>query len=199
METMNKNLFHGELVRLTLEDADRVAAAFSRWGQDMEYARLLDSGPVRLFSSSIMRQWIEKEYLGDNPGMVNFFIRTLADDRLIGFIGLGGIHWNHGDAFVGIGIGEREYWGKGYGTDAMRVLLRFAFEELNLHRVSLTVFEYNPRAIRSYEKAGFAVEGRVREFVHRGGRRWDMICMGILRREWEQMQRVSAVTQQEAA
>lgn len=192
---MNKNLFHGEMVHLTLEDADRVAEAFSRWGQDMEYARLLDSGPARLFSTKIMREWIEKMYLGQDPTMINFFIRTLAGDHLIGFIGLDGIRWNHGDAFVGIGLGEREYWGKGYGTDAMRVLLRFAFEELNLHRVSLTVFEYNPRAIRSYEKAGFTVEGRVREFVHRGGQRWDMICMGILRREWEQMQRVSAVTE----
>ena len=65
-------------------------------------------------------------------------------------------------------------------------LLRFAFTELNLRRVSLTVYEYNPRAIRSYEKAGFVVEGRVRQCLNRDGRRWDMLCMGILKEAWEQ-------------
>lgn len=87
---------------------------------------------------------------------------------------------------MGIGIGEREYWSKGYGTDAMNVILRFAFDELNLYRISLNVFEYNQRAIRSYEKVGFVVEGREREFLRRGGRRWDMIFMGLLREEWAQ-------------
>jgi len=86
-------------------------------------------------------------------------IRTLDGDCLIGEIGLDGIKYTHGDAFVGISLGERDFWGKGYGTDAMRVLLRFAFTELNLRRVSLDVFEYNPRAVRSYEKVGFVVEG----------------------------------------
>jgi RimJ/RimL family protein N-acetyltransferase len=88
---------------------------------------------------------------------------------------------------VGIGIGEREYWGKGYGKDAMRIMLRYAFMELNLHRVSLNVYEYNPRAIRSYEKAGFTVEGRQRQALNRDGRRWDMIYMGSLREEWKRL------------
>ena len=68
----------------------------------------------------------------------------------------------------------------------MNVILRFAFDELNLHRVSLNVFEYNQRAIRSYEKVGFVVEGREREFLRRTGQCWDMIFMCILREEWEQ-------------
>jgi RimJ/RimL family protein N-acetyltransferase len=66
----------------------------------------------------------------------------------------------------------------------MNVLLRFAFTEVNLKRVSLGVFEYNPRAIRSYEKAGFRLEGRLRSLLHREGRRWDNLFMGILREEW---------------
>ncbi len=89
---------------------------------------------------------------------------------------------------MGIGIGEREYWGNGYGTDAMRAILHFAFTELNLYRVSLNVFEYNPRAIRSYEKAGFVAEGRQRQVLNRDGRRWDVIYMGILHEEWERRQ-----------
>jgi RimJ/RimL family protein N-acetyltransferase len=66
----------------------------------------------------------------------------------------------------------------------MKVILRYAFRELNLRRVALDTFEYNPRAIRSYEKIGFVHEGRAREYLWRDGRRWDLIFMGILREEW---------------
>jgi RimJ/RimL family protein N-acetyltransferase len=66
----------------------------------------------------------------------------------------------------------------------MKVILRYAFTEVNLQRVSLTVFEYNPRAVRSYEKTGFRHEGRFRQFLNRENRRWDMLFMGILRDEW---------------
>jgi RimJ/RimL family protein N-acetyltransferase len=71
----------------------------------------------------------------------------------------------------------------------MRLVLRFAFGELNLNRLTLDVFEYNPRAIRSYESAGFKHEGRGRGWLKRDGRRWDMVYMGILRSEWEELQR----------
>ena len=94
------------------------------------------------------------------------------------------VDWGNRDAFVGIGIGEREFWGKGYGTDAMELILRYAFAELNLRRVSLTVFEFNQRAVRSYEKAGFRLEGRQRHGMQREGRRWDILFMGIMHEEW---------------
>jgi RimJ/RimL family protein N-acetyltransferase len=94
------------------------------------------------------------------------------------------VRWNHGDCWLGIGLGEREYWGKGYGSDALRLILRYAFQELGLQRVTLTVFEYNPRAIRSYEKVGFIHEGRCRKAIHRDGERADLLVMGILRQEW---------------
>ncbi len=103
---------------------------------------------------------------------------------MIGFTGLDGGAFPKGDTFVGIGIGERDFWGKGYGTDAMKVILRYAFQELNMRRVSLTTFEYNPRAVGSYEKAGFVHEGQARRFLLREGRRWDLLFMGILREEW---------------
>lgn len=181
---MNTSIFQGELVRLVAPNAETCGETFARWSRDSEFARQLDSEPARLWSLKPTKDWWEKE-LDSGSHKFLFLIRALADDRLIGFIELDGVRWTHGESFVSIGIGERDYRGKGYGTDAMKVILRYAFTELNLHRVSLDVFEYNPRAIRSYEKAGFVIEGRQRQFLKREGRRWDMIYMGILREEWE--------------
>jgi RimJ/RimL family protein N-acetyltransferase len=178
------NLFQGKLVRLTAENTDTVAEHFSRWNRDSGYWRLLAAEPATPYSVKQIKEFVEKELLSQDSGTFFFMIRSLEDDRIIGEIGLDGVQWNHGDTYVGISIGERELWSKGYGTDAMQVLLRFAFDELNMHRVSLTVFEYNPRAIRSYEKAGFVVEGRERKFLDRDGKRWDVLYMGILREEW---------------
>jgi RimJ/RimL family protein N-acetyltransferase len=179
---MNENLLRGDLVRLTREEPEVLARLESQWSSDSEYSRLLDWDPARRFSAKNAQKWIEKQY--ENDDSYSFTIRTLADDRVIGGIGLDGVRWTHGDTFVGIGLGEREYWGKGYGTDAMKIILRYAFTELNLRRVTLDVFEYNQRGVRSYEKAGFVYEGRERAFIFREGRRWDVIFMGILREDW---------------
>ena len=161
MRVMNPHLFHGQLVRLTTMNPETDAELVARWNRDSEYLRSLDSEALHLLPAKKIKEELERE-IERSDGFV-FMIHTLADDRPIGFIELDGIRWTHGDAWVGIGIGEREDWGKGYGTDAMRVLLRYAFAELNLHRVSLDFFEYNVRAGRSYEKAGFVVEGRKRQ------------------------------------
>jgi len=181
---MKNDLLTGALVRLAAFDPQTMAEALSRWGRDSEYWRLLASDPARLHSTKATREWLEKELDKEPPLFYMFSIRTLDDDRLVGEIGLDGVEWSHGESFVGISLGERQDWGKGYGTDAMRVILRYAFTELNLARVSLDVFEYNPRAIRSYVKTGFKVEGRARQFLNRDGRRWDLIFMGILQDEW---------------
>ncbi|MBI5305857.1 MAG: GNAT family N-acetyltransferase [Chloroflexi bacterium] len=182
---MNSTLLQGERVRLAAANADKDAEVVAHWSRDSEYARLLDTDPATPRSTPQTKESIQKWMENDDPTSFGFMIRTLADDKLIGFVGLSGISWSSGDGWVGIGIGERDYWGKGYGTDAMRVLLRFAFTELNLHRVSLSVFGYNARAMRAYEKAGFRVEGRARELMRREGGRYDVIWMGILRAEWE--------------
>jgi RimJ/RimL family protein N-acetyltransferase len=179
---MNENIFRGELVRLAALDPEEVAAAVSRHSRDSEYFRLMDSSPCRLYTKEGTKKWIEKQL--EEQHVFPFAIRALADDRLLGDVGLGHVYWSHGDTFLGIGIGERDFWGKGYGTDAMKVALRYAFAELNLRRVTLNVYEYNPRAIRCYEKLGFQHEGRVRRHLNREGRRWDLIYMGITKEEW---------------
>ena len=85
-----------------------------------------------------------------------------------------------------MGLGEREAWGQGYGTEALHLALQYAFDELNLHRITLTVIAYNERAIALYERAGFQREGVFREFGRRDGKRYDMYLYGLLNREWMQ-------------
>ena len=174
----------GKFVRLSAYDPEEMSKAFTRWARNSEYARLLNSSPFRMLSAKSNLKWMEEEVGELSPASYFFSIRTLAEDKLIGELGLDVVNWSGRDAFVGLGIGEPEYWSKGYGTDIMNVLLRFAFMEINLRRVTLTVFEYNPRAIRSYEKAGFRHEGQLRALLNREGRRWNEYFMGILREEW---------------
>ena len=177
-------IYKGTLVQLSAVDAQEFSRAFAGWRRDSEFMRLMDANTVRLASQKDSQNWVEKDLDEQQSNQHWFTIRTMADNKLIGDIGLYVVNWPGRDAFVGLGIGEREFWGKGYGTDAMNLILRYAFMEVNLRRVTLTVFEYNPRAIRSYEKAGFQHEGRMRQFLNKEGRRWDMFFMGILRDDW---------------
>jgi RimJ/RimL family protein N-acetyltransferase len=179
------DLLRGKLARLSAVSPEDLSKLIVGWIQNSEYWRLIANGPSFPLSQEGVRKFMEKHLEKDDLRNCFFVIRTLDGDRDIGEIELDGISYARGESHVGIGIGEPEYQGRGYGTDAMNIILRFAFTELNLHRVSLTVFEYNPRAVRSYEKCGFKVEGRAREFFQREGRRWDLIHMGVLREEWQ--------------
>jgi RimJ/RimL family protein N-acetyltransferase len=181
------DLLAGEKIRLAVEDPEAISELLSRWSHNGEYMRNLDADPIRIWSPKGVQNWLEEEYKSEHPNMVLFTILTLDGERSIGFVDLNGFQGMHGDAFVGIGLGEPDFWGQGYGTDAMRVVVRYAFLQLHLHRVSLNVFEYNLRAVRSYEKAGFKIEGRLKSAMQRDGKRWDWLYMGILRSEWEVM------------
>jgi RimJ/RimL family protein N-acetyltransferase len=178
---INTNILTGKLVKLAAIDPEQ-AETWARWRTNSEYLRMANMGPSMFESVKATRAWMEKHL--DDWLEHEFSIRTLDGDQLIGSTGLGGNLRTHAEAFVGIGIGDPDFWGKGYGSEAMRLILGYAFQELNLQRVSLDVFEYNPRAIHSYEKVGFKHEGRMRGALLREGRRWDMFFMGILREEW---------------
>lgn len=179
------DLFRGELVRFSLEEPDAHAKAEVRWMRDSEFIRFMDSEPAQLLSEKRVKDWYVENRIdkGFEPERYSFSVRTLAEDKLIGFLGLW-VNLIHSEAWVGLGIGEREFWSKGYGTDMMNICLRYAFLELCVHRVSLGLHEYNPRALHSYEKAGFRLEGRSRKEILREGKRTDTLWMGILREEW---------------
>ncbi|MHC1783896.1 MAG: GNAT family N-acetyltransferase [Anaerolineaceae bacterium] len=179
--TSKTSYFKGKLVNLKPVNLEQMSKVYVYWHRDTVYHRLADDEPARLFTAQADEQWIQEHW----NDMIMFGIHTVSDDHLIGSIEFMEFSWSSGDAWVGIGIGDKEYQGKGYGTEAMQLLLSYGFEELNLHRVSLSVFDYNTRGIRSYEKAGFKEEGRIRQYVIREGKTWDLVFMGILRSEWE--------------
>jgi RimJ/RimL family protein N-acetyltransferase len=115
---------------------------------------------------------------------IGFAIETLDDlPVLVGNIGLWGARPKERCATLGIALG-REYIGRGYGTDAVRVIVGYGFREMGLHRIQLGVAPFNPAGIRAYEKAGFVEEGRLRESVLHDGRWYDEVLMSILDHEW---------------
>ena len=181
---MPSDLFRGQLVRLAAPHSDD-KESMARWYDDPEFQRQLDTDPARPRPASYFEPPKEK---ANEYREFSFLIRTLAEDKMIGFTDLW-VMWNHQTAWLSIGIGEAEYRGKGYGTDAMRLTLAYAFRELNLYRISLTVFSYNPRAIHVYEKLGFVREGVSRSALYRDGQRHDVILMGLLRPEWDATQK----------
>ncbi len=102
----------------------------------------------------------------------------------VGSCGFHTIDWLNRKGEVGIILGAKEYWGKGYGTDALQTLVAWGFYTLNLNRVELRVFANNTRAIRSYEKVGFMLEGRQRQAIFKNGTYQDELVMGVLRSDW---------------
>lgn len=181
---MNDNIFAGQLVELTPIDIEKDLEIWEQWNRDSDYLRLLDDNPATQYPAASIKEWIEK----DGSENLLFMIRTSAEHKTIGFIELSGYDWVARNAWVGIAIGDPEFRSKGYGTEAMTLLLKFAFRGQNLHRVNLGVFSFNQRAIRCYEKCGFKYEGTERECIYKDDQRWDAFSMGVLQSEWEAMQ-----------
>lgn len=177
------NILRGEKVQLTAikaEDGDIIA----EWYQDATFLRHYDSEPAYPKTEKQLASMLEDEQKRSDAFI--FAVRLLDSDRIIGILQFDGVAWTHGTSFVAIGIGEEADRGQGYGREAMELGLRFAFDELNLHRVCLTVFSYNDAARTLYEHLGFRHEGTYREHLLRDGRRYDMLLYGLLRREWEE-------------
>src|SRR5262245_11695325 len=168
----------GELVELTaLTDAD--SEAMLGWINDRDLVLL--SSAYRPVDETAHRQWFES--IRRRPDVVIFGIRELATDRLIGSCQLLGVSPVHRKAELQIRIGEADARGRGYGREAVELLLDFGFRDLNLHRVELTVLDGNETALKTYLAAGFVREGVLREAASIDGRYVDLIQMSILRDE----------------
>ena len=162
-----------------LDQAD--APLLQPWMNDAEVTRNLRA--YRPFSLRDEEAFIDR--IAKDEHAVAFGIVLRETDRLIGTTGLHDLEFRNRHAQFGISLGDKNEWGKGYGTEATRLMLGHAFATLNLNRVWLHVYEYNQRGMRSYEKVGFRREGVLRQDTFRDGRYWDTIAMGLLREEWK--------------
>ncbi|MBN8192510.1 GNAT family N-acetyltransferase [Bacillus sp. NTK074B] len=175
-----KRLLTGNRMDLTGFQEEDISS-IKKWNQNEEVQRLLDALPPKPKTEEEIKKWMVPE-----ENSFRFAIRLKDDGRIIGFVELDGILWTHRVGWISISIGDETAWGSGYGREAMECLLAYGFHELNLHRLQLTVFSYNERAIRLYESLGFRKEGSYRQFLQRDGKRYDMFLFGLLAGEWEE-------------
>ncbi len=176
-------MIQGERVRLRAVEREDLPR-FVAWFNDPEVRRGLTSHlPM---SQADEEKWYEGQ-LRQPPAERALAIDVLDGEQWVhaGSCGFLGINWKDRRGEVGISIGDKRYWGKGYGTEVMRLLLQHGFETLNLNRIYLRVFAYNEGAIKVYRRVGFQEEGRLREDHYFEGRYWDTLIMGILRRDWQ--------------
>ena len=181
-----KPTIRGELVYLRPAERGDLPR-FVRWFGDAETTRFLKARAP--FSLAMEEQWFADMIGRQGKTDYHFVICRLTDDEPIGTAGLHDLDLVNGNAEFGISIGEKGEWSKGYGTDALHAICDFGFGELRLWRIELEVYEGNARARRSYEKAGFTLEGTLRQRHFAEGRHVDVLIMSLLRPEWEAQDR----------
>lgn len=175
-------MIYGNRVRLRgVERSD--LSQFKDWLNDPE---VIEGLALYLpLSLADEEQWFEE--VSKRDGAVKPLAIEIQDGegwRLAGNMSFFNLEWTNRCAELGIFIGDKSIWNKGYGTESMCLMLQHGFETLNLHRIYLRVYSTNPRARRSYEKAGFVLEGTLREAVYRHGKYADIHVMSVLRSEW---------------
>ena len=154
-----------------------------RWYRDPELARLTRY-QTRPMTVEEIESFFRVRLLAADA--LAYAIHLRERDRFVGITTFSALDPDNGSALFHITIGERDAWGRGFGTEAAELMLRHAFERIGLHRVGLSVFSFNTRAIASYEKVGFREEGRLRDAIWRDGRYWDEVQMGVLEEEWRE-------------
>jgi RimJ/RimL family protein N-acetyltransferase len=174
-------MIEGELVNLRapeMSDLERNA----RWVNDREVTRFL----AFRYQMSLAAEEAWLRELASKPTSYErvFFAIETKDGMHIGNTNLFDVKPEDRKAKLGIMIGEKSYWSRGCGSDALTTLLRFAFDEMNLNRVELDVFAFNERAIAAYRKCGFIEEGRRRQALYQEGVYHDVLVMGVLREEF---------------
>lgn len=171
---MRKLLSAKRVLLRGLTEADKPKLV--EWRNDPELKRLTGPGPFVPVRPGEIRV--------ENDETTNQFGVCLADTaQLIGWIALTHVSWTNRCAELSVYIGESTRRGESYGVEAIGILLDYAFDELNLHRVELEVVSYNEPAKRAYRKLGFVAEGRKREYGERDGQRYDLEIYGLLASE----------------
>lgn len=174
--------------RVYLRPAERSdLPVFVRWLADAEVTRNLSvAAPL---SDAMEEKWFEQGIERQGRDRYHFVICLVGDGRPIGAADLRDINLEDGHAAFGIMIGEKSEWNRGYGTEALYAICDFGFGQLRLERIELDVYAPNTRAQRSYEKAGFRLEGTLRHAHFADGQFLDVLRMALLRDEWLALER----------
>ncbi len=177
-------MIEGERVRLRrLERTD--LPALHRWMNDRDVMAWARFSPDHMVSLSALEKDFEKELTGEDRERATFVIEERASGRPLGWCTARTGDRKHVNANLGIGLGEKEFWGKGYGTEAVGLLLEVVFDQQAWHRAELYTLAENLRAIRSAEKVGFRRCAEERESAFYNGAYHNVIEMELLRSEWE--------------
>jgi len=182
------SLYEGSLVRLGPIDYEKDPAVIARWTRD-PYARMILGGIARPLSIEAVKKKLEKveKKMDESKNLFHFMLRARADDRLVGLAEIILFDLTGSSARLNLGIGEGDDREAGYGRDALDLLLRFSFHELNLHRVSVFPAADNIPILSLVEKAGFELEATRRKAAFHDGSYWDELDLGLLKEKWEKM------------
>jgi diamine N-acetyltransferase len=177
-------MIYGDRIRLrAIERYD--LPRFVEWLNDPEV--LAGLAMYLPLSAAVEEDWFDqmlKQPEDQHPMVIE--VRSQDTWLAVGDCGFNKIDHHNRSGEIGIFIGQKDLWNRGYGTETMRLLLKHGFHTLNLHRIFLRVFETNKRAIRSYEKAGFVHEGRLRQAEFSNGKYEDVLLMSVLKPEWQE-------------
>ena len=185
-------LYEGELVRFAAPDPDKDAETESKWTLDADYLHALKVFPAYPLSTHLIKKrHAEDQKEVEKNKLLRWAVRTKDDDRLIGWVKIDSFEWTHGAAEISLGIGATADRGRGFGSDMLRIALRYSFDELNLHRLRATMGAYNEGALRFFQRHGFVEEARRREALLLNGQRYDDVWLSVLRPEWAERARQS--------
>jgi len=173
-------MLEGERLKLAPLKREYIES-FLKWLNDPEITQYLTG--YRPLTRDMEEDWFDN--LKKRENAIIFSILLIDNEKLIGNCGIEDLHWVNRAGTCGIFIGDKENQGKGYGPEALRLLLDYGFNTLNLNRIDLKVYEFNTSAIKCYKKVGFIEEGRKRQATFKNGKYYDDIIMSILFEEWK--------------
>ena len=179
-------LFEGVDIHLTAIDAEKDAVLESAWMHDLHFADLQRQGTFHHLSVVEAKKHFEEmqKEAEEKGNQFHFAIRVKTGERLVGFVHIAWVSWSNGSAFMRLVIAEPDDLGR-YGQAALDMLLGYVFCELNLYRVTVILPAYNQPMADLYERAGFQLEVRMRDFYYRSERLWDQLIYGMLSDEWQ--------------
>jgi diamine N-acetyltransferase len=185
--TLEDGMIYGEQIRLRAAERSDLPR-FVAWLNDPDVRRFLFINlPLSLVQEELWFENMQKAEPAEQVLVIE--VQDGSEWKPIGNTSFMGIDWQARLAEVGIFIGEKDFWNRGYGRETMRLMLKHGFNTLNLNRIWLRVYEHNLRGIRAYEHAGFVHEGRLRQAKYDDGQYYDILLMSVLRNEWAGLQK----------